>query len=378
MGTRAKVAILRTKPETALEDYDRLMHLADVTQHLDPSATTILKDNISWHFPFPAANSTPWQLEGSAVALRKAGFSDIVCVQNKTVVTNAFKGEDLNKYIPVFRHHEIPVKFNFREEDMKWETYVPKRKMLVLDKIFPGGIKIPDYFHGKNIVHLPTMKCHIYTTTTGAMKNAFGGLLSTNRHYTHSHIHETLVDLLAIQKEIHPGIFATMDGTTAGNGPGPRIMHPTKKDVILASGDQTAIDSVAAKIMGFDPMQIDYIRIAHEQGLGVGKPSEIEIVGDVDVANEDWQFKVGGHMHSFLGWLAWYGPTKFLQKVVTRPPFVAGPILFSEVFHDYYHWPLKEKKVYERWREESPWGHLFAKYDAEGAQAPSTAPVAAS
>src|SRR6185503_13629410 len=47
--------------------------------------------------------------------------------------------------------------------------------------------------------------CHIYTQTTGAMKNAFGGLLNTKRHYTHSWIHETLVDLLAIQKEIHAG-----------------------------------------------------------------------------------------------------------------------------------------------------------------------------
>ena len=373
MSTRAKVAILRTKPETAIDDYERLMHLADVKQHLDPSATTILKDNISWHFPFPSANTTPWQLEGSIVGLRKAGYQDLVCVQNKTVVTNAFKGEDLNHYVPVFRHHEIPVKFNFREEDMHWEVYRPKRRMLVLDKIFPDGIRIPDYFHGKNIVHLPTMKCHIYTTTTGAMKNAFGGLLNTHRHYTHSHIHETLVDLLAIQKEIHTGLFAMMDGSTAGNGPGPRIMYPTTKNVIVASGDQVAIDAIAAKIMGFDPMSIHYIRMAHEQGLGVGDPREIEIVGDAEIAQEDWGFKVGGHLHSFLGYLAWFGPTKVLQKTIVRPPLVAAPIMFSEVFHDYYHWPLKEKKVYERWREESPWGHLFAKYDAEGAQAPSTA-----
>ena len=377
MSTRAKVAILRTQPESAIEDYERLMHLADVKQHLDPSATTILKDNISWHFPFPSANTTPWQLEGAIVGLRKAGFQDLVCVQNKTVVTNAFKGEDLNKYVPVFQRHEIPVRFNFREEDMKWESYQPKRKMLVLDKIFPGGIKIPDYFHGKNIVHLPTTKCHIYTTTTGAMKNAFGGLLNTNRHYTHSHIHETLVDLLAIQKEIHTGIFAMMDGSTAGNGPGPRIMYPTTKNVILASDDQVAIDSVATKIMGFDPMAVDYIRLGHQEGLGVGDPREIEIVGDVDAAAENWNFKVGGHLHSFMGWLAWYGPTKVLQKAIMHTPLVAAPIMFSEVFHDYYHWPLKEKKIFERWREESPWGHLFAKYEAEGAQAPSTAPVGA-
>jgi uncharacterized protein (DUF362 family) len=375
--TKSTVAVLTTKPDTVLDDYARLMELGGFRQALDQSSTTILKDNISWHFPFPSANSTPWQLEGSIVALRNAGYNDLVCVQNKTVVTNAFKGEDLNKYVPVFRHHDIPVRFNFRDEDMRWDVYKPKHEMLALDKIFPDGIRIPDYFHGKNIVHLPTAKCHIYTTTTGAIKNAFGGLLNTNRHYTHTHIHETIVDLLAIQREIHTGIFAVMDGTMAGNGPGPRIMKPEEKNVILASADQVAIDAVSAKMMGFDPMKIDYIRLGQQQGLGTGDPREIEIVGDTDAAQQSWGFEVGGHLHSFLGYLTWFGPTKFLQKVVTRPPLVAGPILFSEVFHDYYHWPLKERKIYERWLTESQWGRLFARYSTEGAQAASTAPAGA-
>jgi uncharacterized protein (DUF362 family) len=224
--SKSKVAVLKVKPETIIEDIERLCDLAEMKKALDPKATTILKDNISWHFPFPGANTTPWQLQGTTKALRRAGFSDVVCVQNKTVVTNAFKGEDLNKYIPIFESEKIPVLYNFRDEDMKWIEYRPKAKLHVLPKVFPEGISLPDYFFGKNIVHLPTVKCHIYTTTTGAMKNAFGGLLSTKRHYTHSWIHRTLVDLLAIQKEIHPGLFAVMDGTTCGNGPGPRTMYP--------------------------------------------------------------------------------------------------------------------------------------------------------
>ncbi|MEX0750342.1 MAG: DUF362 domain-containing protein [Dehalococcoidia bacterium] len=373
--SRAKVAVLFSKPETVHEDYERLMDMADFRQHLNPNATTILKDNISWHFPFPSANTTPWQLEAAITGLRKAGYDDLICVQNKTVVTDAFKGEDLNKYLPVFKHHDVPVKFNFRDQDMTWEVYRPRKPMLVLDKIFPDGVKIPDFFHGKNIVHLPTVKCHIYTTTTGAMKNAFGGLLSTNRHYTHSHIHETLVDLLTIQKEIHSGIFALMDGTSAGNGPGPRIMKPEQKNVILASGDQVAIDAIAAKMMGFDPMSIQYINLAHHAGLGVGDPRDIEIVG-ADITNESWGFKVGATLHSVMGYLAWFGPTKVLQKAIFRTPLVHATNLFSEAFHDYYHWPLKEKKIYEQWLTESPWGHLFQKYIDEGAQSPSTAPVA--
>lgn len=365
MSIRSRVAVLHTRPETVLDDYDRLLGLAQAEDVLPAGQTVILKDNISWHYPFPSANTTPWQLEGTILGLQARGHDKLVCVQNKTVVTNAFKGEDLNNYLPVFRRYSIPVLYNFKDSDMKWVAYEPKASLQVLHKIYPKGIRVPDYFVGKSIVHLPTVKCHIYTTTTGAMKNAFGGLLSHNRHYTHSWIHETLVDLLRIQKEIHPGILAVMDGTTAGDGTGPRVMRPVAKDVILASGDQVAIDAIAARMMGFDPLQIGYIRMAHEQGLGVGDPREIEVVGD-DIAGENWHFRVGLNFHRAMGWLSWYGPTKYLQRLLFHTPLVHVFSLVSEIYHDYYRWPLKERAIYENWRTEAPWGQLFATYQERG------------
>jgi uncharacterized protein (DUF362 family) len=369
MPNKATVAALRTRPDSVLDDYARLATLAGAREHLAPGATTILKDNISWHFPFPAANTTPWQLEGTIRALRADGLTDLVCVQNKTVVTDAFKGEDLNGYLPIFKSYGIPVLYNFKDDDMRWVRYRPRAKMLVLDKIFPEGIRIPDYFEGKNIVHLPTVKCHIYTTTTGAMKNAFGGLLNTRRHYTHSWIHETLVDLLAIQKEIHSGIFAVMDGTTAGNGPGPRTMYPEIKNVILASGDQVAIDAVAAKLMGFDPLSIGYIRRAHDAGLGIGDPRDIELVGDTDLANESWNFRVGDNGASRVGDIVWFGPLKPVQNVLMRTPLVNLFILGSEVYHDYYRWPARDRAVFESWLANTQWGNLFQHYHQVGALA---------
>ncbi len=362
---RSRVAILHTQPDTVLQDYERLLELAGAREALPNNVTTILKDNITWHFPMPAANTTPWQLEGTLLALRQQGIRDLVCVQNQTVITNAFKGEDLNGYVPIFRHHSIPVKYNFRKEDMTWVRYNPKAKMLALDHIYPEGIHIPDYFIGKNIVHLPTVKTHMYTTTTGAMKNAFGGLLSKYRHYTHTWIHHTLVDLLAIQKEIHPGIFAVMDGTTAGTGAGPRMMQPVVKNVILASADQVAIDAVAAKLMGFDPMAIKYIRVACEQGLGEADPRGIELVGD-DVTHENWNFHVGHNSHSFLAWLAWYGPTSVFQKLVLRTRLAVIPTLIGEIEQDYLYWPLKYRAVAARWRESTTWGGLFKRYQEKG------------
>ncbi len=358
---KSRVAVLKLTPENVLDGIERLCALGGIANALDPRAVTILKDNISWHYPFPSANTTPWQLEGTILALRNAGYSALSCVQNKTVVTDAFKGEDLNHYLPIFKRHDVPVLYNFRDHDMRWIEYRPKSKLHVLHKVFPEGIKLPDYFFGKNIVHLPTVKAHIYTTTTGAMKNAFGGLLSTKRHYTHSWIHRTLVDLLAIQREIHSGLFAVMDGTTAGNGPGPRTMFPVVKDYMLASADQVAIDAVAAKMMGFDPMSLEFIRVAHDDGLGVGDPRDIEVVGD-DVSNESWGFRVGDNAASTVGDVMWFGPMKRFQKLFFHTPLVNVFIFGSEAYHDYYRWPRKDRHVFENWLRSTRWGQLFAAY----------------
>jgi len=358
----SKVAVLRTSPGTVLDDYVRLCEMAGIRDALDPSADTILKDNITWHLLYPGANTTPWQLEGTILALRTQGFDSLVDVHNKTVVTIADLGDRYNKFGPVLEKYRIPKKYNFDDADMKWIEYRPERNMLVLDRIFPDGIRIPDFFVGRNIVHLPTVKTHSYTVTTGAMKNAFGGLLNDNRHYTHTWIHDTLVDLLAIQKEIHTGVFATMDGTTAGAGPGPRTLIPHRKDVILASADQVAIDAVSAAMMGFDPMKIRYIARATESGLGQGDPRKIEIVGMPEVAAERWNFPVGINLGTGAGMLLWRSPLKTFQHLLFRTPMVNLFIFASELYHDRFWYPLKGEKVVNRWLEESPWGRLFAEY----------------
>ncbi len=142
------------------------------------------------------------------------------------------------------------------------------------------------------------------------MKNAFGGLLNVKRHYTHSWIHRALVDLLKIQKEIHSGLFAFMDGTTAGNGPGPRTVIPVKADYILASEDQVAIDAVAAKLMGFNPMDLKYIRLADEE---LDRPENIELVGD-DISGVNPKFHVETTCRA-VGDLLWFSPLKVFQKL---------------------------------------------------------------
>jgi len=361
---RSIVAVLKTTPEKVLEDISRLMRMAGVKQSLKAQTVTILKDNLSWHFPFLSANTTPWQLEGTIRGLKDAGLSDLCAVHNNTVVTNPFKGLRLNKLEPIYRRYTIPEKYNFISDQIAWEPFHPLARMRALDRIYPEGIKIPSFFVGKNIVHLPTAKCHIYTTVTGSMKNAFGGLLSTRRHYTHSVIHETLVDLLAIQREIHPGIFTIMDGTFFGNGPGPRTMIPVEKGLILAGADSVAIDAVAARIMGFDPMAIDFIRLAHEDGLGTGRIEEIEVLGE-DIGEMNFHFSVGANMASRVGRLLWYGSLKNLQKVFFHTPLVSLFIAASFIYHDWLWWPFVGRYRMKMIEKNTEWGKYFARYPTE-------------
>src|SRR3989304_1340085 len=132
---KTKVAVLKTKPETVIDDYHKLLELAEFEKFLTKGKTTILKDNISWHFLFPGANTTPWQLEGTIKKLKSSGYNDLMAVANKTVVTNAFKGEELNKFNPVFKKYNIPTKYNFLPQDIKWIRYEPKAEMRILYKI---------------------------------------------------------------------------------------------------------------------------------------------------------------------------------------------------------------------------------------------------
>ena len=359
--SKSKVVVLKAKPETVIEDYGKLMRLAEYEKHLPKENDTALKINISWHHFYPACSTTPWQLEGVIKTMLDDGYSkDLIhgC-HNRTVVVSAKKGEVLNKHKPVLEKYGLRNVHLY--EDEEWIEYQPKGKIRVLHDIYPNGIHIPKRFIGENIIHLPTMKTHVFTTMTGAMKNAFGGLLHEKRHWTHSVIHETLVDLLTIQKEIHPGLFAVMDGTFAGDGPGPRCMVPYVKDYILASNDQVAIDAVSAKMMGFDPMSLKFIRMAHEAGLGCGEINEIEIVGE-DISEVNFHFKGNENTFASKGQkLIYWGPLKFLERLLLRTFIAPWSYVASIIYHDYYWFPLygqgRVKKALK-----SGWGQLFKKY----------------
>jgi len=357
---KGKVAVLKTSPETVLDDYQKLMHLAEFESVLPKENTTGLKINISWQTWYPACSSAPWQIEGVIRALQNADYHNIVGVHNDTVVVNTEDGEQNNKHKYVTDKYNVPCMYLYNQE-FDWIEYQPKKPFLVLDQVYPDGVFIPKALVGINMIQLPTVKTHVFTTITGAMKNAFGGLLHRNRHWTHSVIHDTLIDLLTIQQEIHPGLMAVMDGTFAGDGPGPRAMYWHEKDIILASSDQVAIDAVSAKLQGFDPMSIRFIRLAHEKELGIGDPRQIKIVG-YDIENEPpWNFIQTDTFASRGQKLIYHGPLKPFEKILLQSSLVPWSYFASNFYHNVYWYPFVGRQRVEE-ALQTKWGQLFQDY----------------
>jgi len=357
---KGKVAVLKTSPETVLDDIEKLMKLAGYEAALPKDTKTGLKINISWQTWYPACSSAPWQIEGVIRTLQRGGYTDLVGVHNDTVVVNTADGERNNKHRFVTDKYGVPCLYLYNQ-DFEWVEYKPKKPFLVLDKVYPDGVFIPKALVGMNIIHLPTVKTHVFTTITGAMKNAFGGLLHRNRHWTHSVIHDTLVDLLAIQQDIHPGIFAVMDGTFAGDGPGPRAMRWHEKDILLASADQVAIDAVSAKLQGFDPMSLRFIRHAHERELGIGDPRQIEILGYDIEAEKPWNFVREDTFASRGQHMIYHGRLKPFEKMLLQSPLVPWSYFASNFYHNVYWYPFVGRKRVED-ALQTKWGRLFESY----------------
>ncbi|MBI2964442.1 MAG: DUF362 domain-containing protein [Deltaproteobacteria bacterium] len=362
-AVRSLVAVVKTRPESVLEDYGRVMRLARVEEAISPAGDTLLKLNLSWTQYFPACSTEPWQLEGVVRGLLESGYARerLFPVENKTVVTHPRRGCKNNLWEPILERYGLAFQ---ALPEVEWTVHEFRSPLLKLNDIFPEGIEIPKMYVGKSVIHFPTVKTHGHSITTGAIKNAFGGLLKEVRHYAHKYIHEVMVDLVMMQKEIHPGVFAVMDGTVCGDGAGPRTMYPRVKNYVLASADSVAIDAIAAQMMGFAPLEIPYLRLCHERGLGVADPREIEVVGE-DVSNVDFGFQT---KKSFVIWgdqMLRQGPLRFLERVALHSPLVVWAPMASNVYHDFLWYPTIGRQRIREFRK-TEWGQLFERYRSRG------------
>src|SRR5659263_650205 len=155
------------------------------------------------------------------------------------------------------------------------------------------------------LISLPKLKTHGLTLFTGGVKNNFGCITGLNKAKMHLRAQDPetfsqmLVDLLGI---VLPDL-TVMDAVVGMEGNGPSNGTPKPVNAILASKDPVALDAVACKMVGIDPFMVPSTRLAHEQGIGTGDISHINIVGEslADLQIDDFKFPSGTASFSVPG-----------------------------------------------------------------------------
>lgn len=133
------------------------------------------------------------------------------------------------------------------------------------------------------LISLPKLKTHAMAYYTGAVKNQFGCIPGTRKAEWHTRMPQNenfsrmLLDLNSVVKTK----FAILDGITAMEGNGPKNGKPKNLDAIVMGECLTAVDSVGARMIGYDNvLDIPMLNQAHITKWGAVLPEEISIVGE--------------------------------------------------------------------------------------------------
>lgn len=113
------------------------------------------------------------------------------------------------------------------------------------------------------VINLPKIKTHIEATMTLSSKNLMGGLQGVHKRNIHSNFFPNIV---ALNKWIKPDLHI-VDGLVAMEGDGPGNGVPVKMGVLVAGTNNYVVDAFCAKISGFDPLDLPYLRLAVKKGF---------------------------------------------------------------------------------------------------------------
>lgn len=167
------------------------------------------------------------------------------------------------------------------------------------------------------IVNLPKLKLHNLMAFTGAVKNMMGcipGIGKGKMHVKYPRKRSFSQMLLDVYNCTKPTINI-MDGIIAMEQQGPRNGRPKQVGYLLVSTDGLALDAIACRIIGLEPMSVPVIRLGHIQKLREGKANRIKTVGVPLSSARVTDFDLGqsrkvGFLENFLR-----GDTKRLPEI---------------------------------------------------------------
>jgi uncharacterized protein (DUF362 family) len=260
----SKVAVV--KGERSIETVEKALSLIDGLDTLSNKPVLIKVNFITTKTWETGATTDPIVVEALIKAIQTRN-SEVYVVEANATSTNADKAAESTGMLDLCKRCNAPFLNLSKVED--------RVVLQVKDHEALSQITVPKIVANSWIVSAAKMKTHSETQVTLGLKNMFGLLPDRMKWKYHLRgIGKVIVDINTV---LRPAL-TVIDGFVAMEGSGPVRGTPVKMDLIVAGRNAVSTDSIASRIMGFDPKSIYHIRRTAEKGLG--EIDNIETVGE--------------------------------------------------------------------------------------------------
>jgi uncharacterized protein (DUF362 family) len=261
-----KSVVAVVKGERGHEPVFKALDLIDYKSCLTGVSKVLIKVNFittkTWD---TGATTDPIVVEAIIKKLKDLPIETFV-VESDATITNADKAFEVTGMKEMCQKNGVQI-LNLRHQKDKVKIPIPDCETL-------GSITVPRIVVESAIISAAKLKTHMATKVTLGMKNMFGLLPDKFKGKYHARgINKVIVDINSV---IKPAL-TVIDGFVGMEGRGPTDGVPVKMDLIIAGKDVVATDATAARVMGFEPLEISHVRRAYEKGLG--NIENIEILG---------------------------------------------------------------------------------------------------
>ena len=229
----------------------------------------LLKPNLVEYENGSCINTNPLVVAGAAVAMLRAGAASVAVGEgpgHRRDIEYLLVSSGLYDQL-----RELRVPFVDLNQDDVGSVSLRSRFMGLDSILLPAAVLSADL-----LVSVAKLKTHHWAGMTCGMKNLFGtvpgAVYGWPKNFLHVHgIPESIVNLNAT---LRPGL-TIVDAVVAMEGDGPIMGRPRPMGLIAMGTDTVAVDATCARVIGFEPRRLDYLK------------SAADFLGNIDAARID-------------------------------------------------------------------------------------------
>ena len=230
----------------------------------------LLKPNLVEFDPNTCINTDVSVVAAAYEVFKSLGAAEVIIGEGPGHRRDTYSLVETARYRDISKFDDLFVDLN-RDDVSPVQKFVDRAEMY-----FPNTALRADL-----VVSLAKMKTHHWAGATLSMKNLFGLVPGSVYGWPKNELHhigipESIVELNRIFRRS----FAIVDGIVGMEGNGPIQGTPKPANVLVMGGDLPAVDATCCRIMGIDPAQVEYLRMASDASLGNVEESHIEQRGE--------------------------------------------------------------------------------------------------